>query len=278
MKGYMYILLCGDGSYYVGSTNDLELRLSQHQSGEGSNHTRKHLPVKLIYFEEFDRIDDAFYREKQIQGWRRSKKEALIKGDKNTLIELSKNYKQYRNDSLRTWLEENSPSSGNVPSTWFDKSSPSSSGTGDIPSIGSENVPSTSSGTNLSINITVPSTGSGTGETTSSESDAMVTNFKTVAELVEATPSHTAPPVAEPVEATKFTIAQLITELQKYPQDTPVITDGYEGEYENILQPKLIRVKQMSNQAYYIGQYQLSAEADSFDAIVIQREVRPSDL
>lgn len=275
----MYILLCGDGSYYVGSTNDLELRLSQHQSGEGSNHTRKHLPVKLIYFEEFDRIDDAFYREKQIQGWRRSKKEALIKGDKNTLIELSKNYKQYRNDSLRSWIEENSiTGSGNVPSTWFDKSSPPNSGTGEIPSIGSENV---------------PSTGSGTGETTSSESDAMVTNFKTVAELVEATPSHTAPPVAEPVEATalttshkvaelveatKFTIAQLIIELQKYPQDTPVITDGYEGEYENTLQPKLIRVKQMPNQLYYIGQFQLSTEADSFDAIVIQREVRPFDL
>ncbi len=91
MKGYMYILLCGDGSYYTGSTTNLELRLDEHQKGDGANHTRKHLPVKLLYFEEFSRIDDAFYREKQVQGWSRSKKEALINGDINKLKELSKN-------------------------------------------------------------------------------------------------------------------------------------------------------------------------------------------
>lgn len=62
----MYILLCSDGSYYTGSTNNLELRLAQHQWGEGANHTKKRLPVQLLYFEEFDRIDEAFYREKQI--------------------------------------------------------------------------------------------------------------------------------------------------------------------------------------------------------------------
>ena len=56
MKGYMYILECADGSYYTGSTTDLELRLQQHQSGEGANHTRKRLPVRLVYYEEFDRI------------------------------------------------------------------------------------------------------------------------------------------------------------------------------------------------------------------------------
>ncbi len=80
MKGYMYILECSDGSYYTGSTNNLELRLIQHQNGEGANHTKKRLPVKLIYYEEFQRIDFAFYREKQIQGWSRKKKEALMKG------------------------------------------------------------------------------------------------------------------------------------------------------------------------------------------------------
>ena len=77
MKGYMYILECSDGSYYTGSTTHLELRFAQHQSGEGANHTRKHLPVKLLYYEEFDRIDKAFEREKQVQGWSRKKKEAL---------------------------------------------------------------------------------------------------------------------------------------------------------------------------------------------------------
>ena len=75
----MYILECGNGAYYTGSTNNLELRLKQHQSGDGANFTKKHLPVELVYFEEFQRIDEAFYREKQVQGWSRKKKEALIK-------------------------------------------------------------------------------------------------------------------------------------------------------------------------------------------------------
>jgi putative endonuclease len=95
MKGYMYILLCSNGNYYTGSTTDLERRLKQHQNGEGANFTRKHLPVKLVYFEEFDRIDDAFYREKQVQGWSRKKKEALINGEHEKLPELSKNYVQF---------------------------------------------------------------------------------------------------------------------------------------------------------------------------------------
>ncbi len=90
MKGYMYILLCSNGQYYTGSTNNIEIRLAQHQNGEGSNFTRKHLPVKLVYLEEFDRIDEAFQREKQVQGWSRKKKEALIKGQHDKLPELSK--------------------------------------------------------------------------------------------------------------------------------------------------------------------------------------------
>lgn len=89
MKGYMYILLCSNGNYYTGSTNDLERRLIDHKNGEGANFTRKHLPVELVYYEEFDRIDDAFYREKQIQGWSRKKKEALINGEFNKLRTLS---------------------------------------------------------------------------------------------------------------------------------------------------------------------------------------------
>jgi len=103
MEGYMYILECCDGSYYVGSTNDLDLRFQQHQNGEGANHTRKRLPVELIYYEKFDRIDEAFYREKQVQGWSRNKKEALIMGDSNLLHKLSecKNGTHYQNQCLR---------------------------------------------------------------------------------------------------------------------------------------------------------------------------------
>ncbi len=89
MKGYMYILECNDGTYYVGSTNNLELRLTQHQNGEGANHTKKRLPVKLIYYEEFQRVDFAFYREKQVQGWCRKKKEALMRGMPEELNKLS---------------------------------------------------------------------------------------------------------------------------------------------------------------------------------------------
>lgn len=74
----MYILRCSDGSYYTGSTKYLETRLIQHQTGQGANFTKKRLPVELVYFEEHSRIDIAFHREKQIQGWSRRKKEALI--------------------------------------------------------------------------------------------------------------------------------------------------------------------------------------------------------
>jgi putative endonuclease len=99
--GFMYILECSDGSYYTGSTTDLDLRLAQHQAGEGANHTAKRLPVKLVYFEEFDRIDKAFYREKQVQGWSRKKKEALINGMTEDLKKLAEcmnetHYKNYK--------------------------------------------------------------------------------------------------------------------------------------------------------------------------------------
>lgn len=88
----MYILQCADGSYYVGSTNNLEIRLVQHQNGIGANHTQKRLPVMLVYAEEFNRIDEAFAREKQVQKWRREKKEALIKSEYQRLPELARAY------------------------------------------------------------------------------------------------------------------------------------------------------------------------------------------
>jgi len=92
-KGFVYILECHDGTFYTGSTIDLEKRVSEHQEGKGANHTKKRLPVTLVYYQEFQRIDDAFYREKQIQGWNRNKKEALIKGNYNSLPKLSIAYR-----------------------------------------------------------------------------------------------------------------------------------------------------------------------------------------
>ena len=89
MEGYMYILRCNNGTYYVGITINLELRIKQHQIGEGANYTKKHLPVELVYYEVYARIDEAFAREKQVQGWKRAKKEALINNRPNDLHLLS---------------------------------------------------------------------------------------------------------------------------------------------------------------------------------------------
>ena len=87
---WMYILECSDGSYYVGSTKDLESRLFEHQEGLGANYTSKRLPVELVYCEEYERVEEAFYREKQVQGWRRAKREALINGSPELLPVLAK--------------------------------------------------------------------------------------------------------------------------------------------------------------------------------------------
>ena len=89
----MYILKCSNGKYYTGSTKNLGLRLIQHSEGRGSYYTKEHLPVELVYSEEYQRIDDAFAREKQIKGWGRKKKEALINGRMKDLPKLSANSK-----------------------------------------------------------------------------------------------------------------------------------------------------------------------------------------
>ena len=93
--GYVYILLCSNGKYYTGSTTDLTKRMVEHQNGCGANFTRKYLPFKLVYVETFKTVDLAFAREKQIQGWSRKKKEALIASDFNSL----KKFSECENDS-----------------------------------------------------------------------------------------------------------------------------------------------------------------------------------
>jgi putative endonuclease len=87
---FMYILECSDRSLYVGSTLDLEMRLAQHADGEGAQYTSHRLPVRLLYFEAYDSIVDAYLREKQVQGWSRAKRLALVKGRLEKLPELSK--------------------------------------------------------------------------------------------------------------------------------------------------------------------------------------------
>jgi putative endonuclease len=90
---YTYILQCLDGSYYTGVTNDVEKRFYEHQEGliEGC-YTHNKRPVKLTHVEEFTDIVEAINREKQIKGWTRQKKKALIAGDYEMLADLSKNH------------------------------------------------------------------------------------------------------------------------------------------------------------------------------------------
>lgn len=90
MKGYVYILECANGHYYIGSTTDLEYRIHQHETMSGAEYCKVHHPFKLIYTEEYDRIDEAFRREQQLKKWSHAKKEALIRGDVELLRQLSK--------------------------------------------------------------------------------------------------------------------------------------------------------------------------------------------
>ena len=93
---YTYILECADGSYYVGSTFDLDRRLGQHQAGLGARYTRHRLPVKLVWSCYFERIRDAYFFEKQVQNWGRAKRQALIEERWEDLPELARTAKTPR--------------------------------------------------------------------------------------------------------------------------------------------------------------------------------------
>ena len=86
---WVYILKCSDGSFYTGSTSDLEKRLSEHQNGLIKCYTRSRRPVKLVFSEYFESAYDAISAERQIKGWSRAKKKALIKRDYELLVKLS---------------------------------------------------------------------------------------------------------------------------------------------------------------------------------------------
>jgi putative endonuclease len=89
---FFYILKCIDGSYYVGSAANLEDRVRRHNQGRGPSYTAKRLPVRLVYHERFNDLDDAVKRERQVKKWSRAKKEALINGKIEKLKELSKSH------------------------------------------------------------------------------------------------------------------------------------------------------------------------------------------
>jgi putative endonuclease len=90
MAVYLYILRCLDGSYYTGTTRtSLDRRVAEHNAGTFGGYTSTRCPVELVYHQEFQRITDAISAERQVKGWRREKKEALIRGDWALLPELA---------------------------------------------------------------------------------------------------------------------------------------------------------------------------------------------
>lgn len=90
MAFYAYILRCNDGSYYTGHTDNLELRLAKHTTGELGGYTAKRLPVELVWSETFESRAAALAAEQQIKGWSRAKKEALIAGDWQRVSRLAR--------------------------------------------------------------------------------------------------------------------------------------------------------------------------------------------
>ncbi|HYG66787.1 MAG TPA: GIY-YIG nuclease family protein [Anaeromyxobacteraceae bacterium] len=88
---HLYILRCVDDSYYVGHTDDLDARIAAHRWGEIPGYTATRLPVELVYATDFPTRDEALRAERQVKGWSRAKKEALIRGDWDGLRALARN-------------------------------------------------------------------------------------------------------------------------------------------------------------------------------------------
>ena len=86
---YLYILECANDTLYVGTTDDLERRFKEHISGSGGHYTSYAKPIKSVYKEEFQLKSQAENRERQIKGWSKAKKRALIGGDFELLKILS---------------------------------------------------------------------------------------------------------------------------------------------------------------------------------------------
>ena len=92
---WVYILKCSDGSYYTGHTDDLEKRISQHTNKFFAEcYTASRLPIELVYQQDFFSREEALIAERQIKGWSRKKKKALIEKDWKNLSIYSKRKKK----------------------------------------------------------------------------------------------------------------------------------------------------------------------------------------
>ncbi len=107
MSFWTYMLHCNAGRFYVGHTDDLERRIAQHETGALPGFTRNHLPVKLVWSEEFPTRYEAQCAEKQLKGWSRAKKLALIRGAWEEIASLSRGKERQAFDKLRPSGVEN---------------------------------------------------------------------------------------------------------------------------------------------------------------------------
>ena len=100
---FVYMVLCSDGSFYIGITNDVQRRVAQHNLGTNRRaYTYTRRPVKLVYASDFYDVDDAIRWEKHVKGWSHAKKQALIESDWPTIQKLARG----------KWLRHPSTSSG----------------------------------------------------------------------------------------------------------------------------------------------------------------------
>jgi putative endonuclease len=90
MSFWVYILKCADDSYYVGHTDHLDVRIAQHQAGEIPGYTTSRLPVSLVFSQDHSSREEALAAERQIKGWSRKKKEAMMRGDWSEVSRLAR--------------------------------------------------------------------------------------------------------------------------------------------------------------------------------------------
>jgi predicted GIY-YIG superfamily endonuclease len=93
MSFWVYMVRCKDASYYVGHTDDLEKRFTQHQLGEIAGYTRRRRPIELVFSQELSSRDEAFELERKLKGWSRAKKEVLVRGDWAEIRRLARSRK-----------------------------------------------------------------------------------------------------------------------------------------------------------------------------------------
>ena len=112
---WTYMLRCRDGSYYVGVTSEIEIRLAKHALGiDPDAYTFRRRPVRLVYSDAFCTPDEAIFVEKRLKGWSRAKKDALVRGDWDAIRRLSRSSSGCRNGERtpRTIVAHPSTSSG----------------------------------------------------------------------------------------------------------------------------------------------------------------------